>query len=480
MSSIDLKPLIANHPKGTTIYLSGIGGIGISAIAEMLHHYGFTVIGSDQAANNNTARLQKRGIEIYIGQVEENINKQKIEYLIRSTAVGDGNPEIIAARAKGITILSRAEILAAILKLKKAIIISGSHGKTTTTSLIAHMACSSVIDPSVISGGIMNGYDSNVIIGQGEWLVAEADESDGSFKELSSEISIITNIEAEHMDYFKTEANLKQSFLDYIKKVPASGFNIICYDDLICQELIQKSHNSNIISFGFGKEANIVVSNLDISEGTSRFSISSNTAKIQCDESAVYELALVGKFNVLNAVAAIIVGILLQIDDLVIKRSLKGFRGIQRRMTLTGQVQGIKIYDDYAHHPTEIAVTLEAIKNCVVKPKSKIMAVFQPHRYSRVRDHYNEFIKALLIADKILVTDIYAAGESPIPGISKEAICNDINLESGDKCALIENIDNLSHDIKQYVSEGDVVICLGAGDITKYANLLPMQLSKIL
>ena len=477
MIALNLKNhIISSDSSEKTIFLSGIGGIGISAIAETLWHLGFEVLGSDLVANNNTERLESKGIKIYIGQNSQNIKNQKIDFLVRSSAILDNNPEIIAAFSANIPVLSRAEILSGILSLKDAIIISGSHGKTTTTSLIGHILHNSHIDPTVISGGIINSHNSNFIIGKGEWLVAEADESDGSFTHLSSKISIITNIEAEHMDYFKTMDNLKSAFRQYIENVPDEGFNIICYDDEICQELVALSSKQNIITYGFDQSAEIRIEDVNYKDQIAYFKLSSKNLNISFEEETIFALPLLGNHNILNAVAAIISAKLLKLSDQDICSYLQDFQGVARRLTFLGEVDHIKIYDDYAHHPTEIIATLGSVKNALLSEKGNLIAVFQPHRFSRLRDHYDEFVKSFSFADRILISDIYAAGENPINGISKEKLCQDISKQNK-KCELIQDWSKLPDNIKQIAKSGDVVICMGAGDITKYANLLPKQLS---
>ena len=271
MTSLDLRSLLTKKGEKAVIFLSGIGGIGISAIADILNAYGLAVMGSDLKENANTSRLAKAGIKIIIGQKAENITSSNIDLFIRSSAISDSNPEVVAAKANNIPILSRTDILSAILELKKSVIVSGSHGKTTTTSLIGHIACSSKLDPTILSGGIMNNYNSNAVTGGGDWIIAEADESDGCFNKLSSVISVLTNIEAEHMDYFKSIEYLKESFLEYINKVPDLGYNVICYDDKICRELIHKSDKKNIITYGLDKKADIYAENIKVEGKTTSF-----------------------------------------------------------------------------------------------------------------------------------------------------------------------------------------------------------------
>jgi UDP-N-acetylmuramate--alanine ligase len=479
MSLLNLKSLLTSEKK-IVFFLSGIGGIGISAIAEILHSKGFTVIGSDLSSNSNTARLEQKGIKVYSKQQASNISENNIDFVVKSSAVKDDHPEIIEARKQNIQVLTRANILSAILELNKSVIISGTHGKTTTTSLIGHIAANSVINASVISGGIMNNYASNVVINNSDWIVAEADESDGCFKELSSKLSVITNIEPEHMDYFQTEANLRKCFLQYINNVPDDGANVICFDDPICRELIDSSSANNIISYGFNDMANVYAYDVKQSEAITTFKVASNTDKVSFDKDFQFSLPMIGHFNVLNALASIIVCKILEIDNFTIQKEMLSFKGVNRRLTYVGEASQIKIYDDYAHHPTEINATLSAVQNNKSLANTKVIAVFQPHRYSRVKDHYNGFIEALNIADKILVTDIFSAGEKPILGISKEKLCEDINNQGVIKCQSVGKIDNLAEYVKANANDGDLVICLGAGDITKYANLLPKQLAKIL
>jgi len=460
------------------IHFCGIGGIGMSGIAEILHNLGCKVQGSDLSNNANVVRLFNLGIKTFIGQKEENIGG--ISVVVRSSAVSDKNPEVVAARKKNIPVIARADMLKEIMHLKNCVTIAGTHGKTTTTSMVAQLFETAGLNPTVINGGILNSCNTNAYLGSGDWLVAEADESDGSFNKLPAQVAIVTNIDPEHMEFYGSFANLRQAFKDFIEKVPFYGFAVLCYDHQEVKNLITGINDRKIISYGFSPEAQVCGKNLSIRENGFIFDVD---VKIPGQEQTITDifLPMFGKHNVSNALAAIAVAIGFKMEADVIKGFLKDFMGVKRRLTVTGTIKDITVIDDYGHHPTEIKASLQGVKEMHQNSnKGNLIAVVQPHRYSRVYDLFAEFAHCFSDADKVFITDIYAAGEKEISGINKESLISAVKETGHSKVYPVENLDELAGLLKEHVSSGDTIICLGAGDITKYANELPDQLKKIL
>ena len=454
------------------IHFIGIGGIGMSGIAEILFQSGYNIQGSDLNKSNNTNRLEKLGIKIYIGQKKSNIVNAKI--IVVSTAISETNEEFIAAKKMFLPIVHRSEMLGELMRLKQSIAIAGTHGKTTTTSLIAKMIEENGMDPTIINGGIISSLDSNARLGNGEWMVVEADESDGSFAKLNPTAAIITNIDLEHLDFHKTEDNLENAFLNFVNSIPFYGFVCLCIDNPRTQRLISKLENKKIITYGMSANADIRATNISYKKNRMLFSLNISNNKIY--ERKVYEIefSMIGIHNIQNALATIATGIELKIPLTKIKNTLKNFTGVQRRFQKVGSFKNTTIIDDYGHHPVEINSALAAAR--LLAPKSNIISVFQPHRYSRLRDLFDEFCRSFNDADYVLLLDVYSAGESPIKNFES------INLESGlanyghKNVLYIKDQDHLTKTLIKLIKPKDIIICLGAGSITKIANNLEKEL----
>jgi len=450
------------------VHFVGIGGIGMSAIAEMVQALNITVQGSDKAENDNVKRLRQKGIQIFIGHSEDNI--KNADAIIYSTATKE-NIEVTSARQQHIPVGHRSEMLAELLKLKKSICVAGTHGKTTTSSLIASLLVEAGLDPSFIIGGILNAQKSNAQMGLGEWVVAEADESDGSFLRLPSTISVVTNIDPEHLDHYKSFDNEKAAFLTMLNQTSFYGLNILCVDNPTIREILPRIHERNNITYGIDSPADIQAKNIQVTPTGSCFDVVGTLNGKEINLSAV-NLNMMGEHNILNALAAIIVATYLGIDENLIKKTLASFQGIQRRLTLRGTANGTPIYDDYAHHPNEIKATLSALKQHI---NGRLIAVWQPHRWTRFTDLYFEFLNAFTLADRVFVTDVYTAGENPIPGLTPQSFVEKL---SSTKPATYVSLDNLVQELKQELQPSDTIVCLGAGSISAKAKTLPQLLGE--
>ncbi len=457
------------------IHFVGIGGIGMSGIAEVLFSQGYKIQGSDISNSNNVKRLRKKGIKVFIGHSSKNL--KKINILVVSSAIKKNNPEIIFAKKKKILIYKRSEMLANLMKYNETIAVSGSHGKTTTTSLVSSVLESAHFDPTTIIGGIVNKYKSTTRIGKSNWMVVEADESDGSLANLYPKIAILTNINKEHMDFYKSYKNLENYFLKFANNVPFDGVIIYCKDNSNLNNLMKKVHDKNKISYGFSKNCDIYAKKISINSKGSFFNIKINkTSLLYNEEIKKIKLNVLGKHNIQNSLAAVTVAKILNINSFNIKKAFKEYKGVKRRFTLVSNFKGIKIIDDYAHHPEEIKATLNLAK--ILKSK-KIIVIFQPHRFSRFKNLYLDFKKVLQNCDKLYVCDVYAAGEKKINSISKEKFVNDINKNRKNFAKTLKNFNELPKIIKNEAEKGDFVIFIGAGDISKWVNELPKKLKKI-
>lgn len=465
------------------IHFVGIGGIGMSGIAEILFNLGYKVQGSDSGQNANVERLINMGIPVFIGQKSDNINDE-VAVVVKSSAIKDSNVEVKIAREKKIPVILRAEMLAEIMRLKASVAVAGTHGKTTTTSIVTALFDSAGLDPTVINGGIINTYNTNAYLGQGDWLIAEADESDGSFLKLPATIGIITNIDAEHMEHYGSIENLHEAFRTFIYNLPFYGFAVLCKDHPVVAELSGKITDRKVITYSMndGIAADVVAYDIRKAANGSTFNVKlSERISGDIGESRIVNdifLPMPGDHNISNALAAITVGVELGFTDAQIRNGLQKFHGVKRRFTKTGKVKGVTIIDDYGHHPKEIAVTLKTAKE-VVSGKGKVIAVVQPHRYSRVRDLFDDFSDCVADADIVVMADIYAAGESPIDGVSKESLAKNIikrSAKTKEDVYLLSSEEDLPKLIKKISSDGDFVICLGAGTITLWANKLPALL----
>ena len=454
------------------IHFIGIGGIGMSGIAEILFQSGYHVQGSDLKKSNNTNRLEKLGIKVYIGQKKSNIIDAKI--IVVSTAISEKNEEFIAAKKMFLPIVHRSEMLGELMRLKQSIAIAGTHGKTTTTSLIAKMIEDNGMDPTIINGGIISSLDSNARLGNGEWMVVEADESDGSFSKLNPTAAIITNIDLEHLDYHKNEDNLENAFYNFVSSIPFYGFVCLCIDNPRTQRLISKLENKKVITYGMSANADIRATNIYYKNNKMNFSLNIKNNKEFEENVYKIEFSMIGMHNIQNALATIATGIELKIPLTKIKNTLKNFTGVERRFQKVGNFKNTTIIDDYGHHPVEINSALSAAR--FLAPESKIIAIFQPHRYSRLKDLFDDFCSCFNKADHVFLLDVYAAGEKSIKKFES------INLEKGladyghKNVLYIQNQNLLAKNLLKLIQPNDLIICLGAGSITKIANSLEEEL----
>ena len=456
-----------------SLHFIGIGGIGMSGIAEILINLGYDVQGSDLCANANTRRLEGLGARVMIGHQAENISRAAV--VVTSSAVPEDNPEIAAARDHLIPVVRRAEMLAELMRLKWSIAVGGTHGKTTTTSMVAALLEAAGFDPTVINGGIINTYGTNARLGKSDWMVVEADESDGSFFKLPSIIAVVTNIDPEHLDFYGNFSKLRDAFQSFVQNIPFYGFAALCIDHPEVQSLISKLSDRRIITYGLSRQAEIRGVNIRTQSATTLFDVViSNGDETPNRRIENIHLPIVGDHNVQNALAAITVGLEMEIDDQTLKEGLAAFRGVKRRFTIIGQVNGITIIDDYAHHPVEIAATLNAAKSM---QKGKIIAVCQPHRYSRVADLFEEFCLCLNDANTVIISDIYPAGEPPLEGIHRDSLIAGLRARGHRAVLPLDDRDTLVTLVEDIATPGDMVVCMGAGDITQWAHHLLQELS---
>ena len=452
-----------NLGQSEVIHFVGIGGIGMSGLAQIMKNMGFNIQGSDQFKNKNTAACIKAGIKVFNGHSKKNIKSSTI--LVRSSAIKNTNSEIKYAKKKKIPIYSRAEVLADVVSLKKNIIITGSHGKTTTTSLVAKILSDQKLDPTIINGGVINSFKSNAKLGKGEWAILEADESDGSFLKLPINYSIVTNIDNEHLDYYKSFKNLENSFMKFIEKTPPTGKAIVCIDSKNIKKIISKIKNKNILTYGESKKADYRISNVRYKVNFSIFDLNYKDIKKKNRKIKNIHLKLLGKHNVLNAVAALSVCLNLGVNQNIIKKSLKGFSGVQRRMTKIFSKNQNDFYDDYAHHPTEISSILESVRN-VFKNK-KIISVFEPHRYSRVLSLKKEFAKSFIKSDLVLLCPLYAAGEKRDTRYDQTNFGKLISKFSQTQVILLKDLREIRIYLKKNLFKDELIIGMGAGLISK-------------
>ena len=457
------------------VHFVGIGGIGMSGIAEVLQDLGYRVQGSDQAESGNVERLRASGIPVMIGHKAENLGAAEV--LVVSSAIKRDNPELVAARERHLPIVRRAEMLAELMRFKQAIAIGGTHGKTTTTSLVAALLDAGGFDPTVINGGIINAYGTNARMGAGDWMVVEADESDGTFVKLPADIAIVTNIDPEHLDHYGTFDAARAAFRQFIENVPFYGFAVMCLDHPEVQALVSKIEDRRIITYGQNPQADARFTDLRIEGGHSRFSVEIRD-RVTGEETIIpaLELPMPGRHNVSNATAAVAVAHRLGIPAEAIRKGLVGFGGVKRRFTRTGDFNGVTIYDDYGHHPVEIMAVLRAAREGAA---GKVVAVMQPHRYSRLHSLFPDFCKAFNDADTVLIADVYPAGEQPIEGADKEHLVSGIKAAGHRDARALASPASLAGAIASIARPGDMVVCLGAGNITQWAYALPGQLKAL-
>lgn len=461
-----------------TIHFIGIGGIGMSGIAEIMHNLGYKVQGSDVAENNNTKRLREKNIQIIIGHEPENV--MNVAFVVVSSAIKFDNPEIKAAIENKIPVIKRSEMLAELMRFKCSIAISGSHGKTTTTSLVACLFEAAGLDPTVINGGIINNRGSNAYLGQSNYLIVEADESDATFIKIPSTVGVITNISPEHMDYYKEFENLITAFKNFIQNLPFYGFGVACIDHPEVRKLVGEITQRRIITYGIDStDAHLIAFNIRYDTYSSKFDIKlrlpNSVGEIIIENIAI---PIPGKHNVLNALAAIAIGIEFDFGIKIIKDGFKNFKGVKRRFTKVGEYKGAEIIDDYAHHPTEIKATLATARNIANSRGSRVIAIFQPHRYSRLANLFEDFKKAFADADKLYILDVYAAGETAIEGFDSRNLVKTIEDMKG-KAFYLSCREEIVTVVKNEAREGDLFVLAGAGNISLWANELPALLAKI-
>ena len=458
-----------------TLHFVGIGGIGMSGIAEIMANLGYSVQGSDVAENANVQRLRAMGINVAIGHREENIEVAQV--VVVSSAIKADNPEVEAARARFIPIVRRAEMLGELMRLKWSIAVGGTHGKTTTTSLVAALLDAAGLDPTVINGGIINAYGTNARLGQGDWMVVEADESDGSFTKLPSTIAVVTNIDPEHMEFYETEENLYRAFETFVENIPFYGFAVLCIDHPSVQSLIGRIEDRRVLTYGTSSQADIRLANCTIEDGHSVFDVV--IAKRFAAEARHMEglrLPMLGQHNVLNTLAAVGVADEMGISEASIRRGLSGFGGVKRRFTCTGEAGGITVIDDYGHHPVEIAAVLRAARQAT---RGRVIAVMQPHRYTRLANLFQDFCSCFNDADQVIVAEVYAAGEAPIEGADRDHLVEGLRAHGHRNAMALSGPEALAPVIKTSAGPGDMVVCLGAGSITAWAHALPKELQEL-
>ena len=454
------------------IHFIGIGGIGMSAIADVMVTLGHKVQGSDISDNYNVARLRKNGIEVMIGHDAKNLKDAAV--VVISSAVKPDNPELLAAREHFLPVVRRAEMLAELMRYKSCVAVGGTHGKTTTTSMVAALLDAGKFDPTVINGGIINAYGTNAVLGKGDWMVVESDESDGTFVKLPAEVVIVTNIDPEHLDHYGTFDKAKKAYRSFVENIPFYGFAVMCIDHPVVQELIGQIIDKRIITYGRSPQADYCLQGGEFEDGATRFSVRVTDRRTgtvhEIDQLA---LSMPGDHNALNATAAIAVARELGIADEALRKGLANFAGVKRRFTKTGEYNGVTVYDDYGHHPVEIAAVLQAARRVT---KGQVIAVVQPHRYTRLSSLFNEFCACFNNADQVIVAPVYAAGEAPIAGASHDNLVEGLRARGHRAVHKIDTPEQLAPMVRGLVKPGDIVVCLGAGTISAWANALPEQL----
>ena len=457
------------------IHFVGIGGIGMSGIAEVLCNLGYAVTGSDVAESANVKRLREKGIRVAVGHKANNIDDAHV--IVISSAIKRDNPELIAARAQRLPVVRRAEMLAELMRLKTCVAIGGTHGKTTTTSMVAALLEGGGFDPTVINGGIINSYGTNARLGSGDWMVVEADESDGTFLKLPADIAIVTNVDPEHLDHFHTYDAVQEAFRDFVANVPFYGFAVMCIDHPVVQTLVGRIEDRRVITYGENPQSDVLLFNLDHVNGHSRFSVAFRTRTGE----SVHEirdllLPMPGRHNALNATAAIAVARELGMTDEQIRKALAGFSGVKRRFTRAGEWNGVTVIDDYGHHPVEIAAVLRAARETT---KNQVIAIMQPHRYTRLQSLFESFCTCFNDADTVMIAPVYSAGETPIVGADRDSLVQGLRARGHRQVIALDGPQQIARLVKELAQPGDYVVCLGAGNITQWAYALPGELAAL-
>ncbi|PSL21934.1 UDP-N-acetylmuramate--L-alanine ligase [Shimia abyssi] len=455
------------------IHFVGIGGIGMSGIAEVLLNHGYVVQGSDLKASKITDRLVARGATLFLGQRAENL--ENAEVVVISSAIKPGNPELDEARRRGLPVVRRAEMLAELMRLKSNIAVAGTHGKTTTTTMVAALLDHGKFDPTVVNGGIIHAYDSNARVGDGEWMVVEADESDGTFNRLPATIAIVTNIDPEHMEHWGTEENLHRGFLEFVSNIPFYGLAVCCTDDPDVQTLVGKITDRRVVTFGFNAQADVRAVNLSYKAGVAHFDVA-----LQGEEKVIEgcTLPMPGDHNVSNALSAVAIArhLGMKLDE--IRDALASFGGVNRRFTKVGEVNGgVPVIDDYGHHPVEIAAVLKAARQAIGEGEGRVIAVHQPHRFTRLSSLFEDFCSCFNEADVIGIAEVFAAGEDPIEGASRDDLVAGLVAHGHRHALAIDHEEDLVAMVRAEAKPGDIVVCLGAGTISAWANNLPKLLA---
>ncbi|RVU15153.1 UDP-N-acetylmuramate--L-alanine ligase [Methylobacterium oryzihabitans] len=457
------------------IHFIGIGGIGMSGIAEVMHNLGYTVQGSDASDNYNVRRLAEKGMKTFVGHRAENLGDA--ELVVVSTAIRRDNPELATARERRLPVVRRAEMLAELMRFKSSVAVAGTHGKTTTTSLVATLLDAGGLDPTVINGGIINAYGTNARMGEGDWMVVEADESDGTFLKLPADIAIVTNIDPEHLDHFGSFDKVKDAFRAFIDNIPFYGFAVMCIDHPTVQDLVGRIEDRRIVTYGENPQADVRLLDVDLKGGQSRFRVMIRDRRpgfrLEMEDLV---LPMPGKHNALNATAALAVAHELGVAPEAIRKALAGFGGVKRRFTKTGTWSGVEIFDDYGHHPVEIRAVLKAAR---ASTEGNVIAVVQPHRYTRLASLFDDFCTCFNDADTVIVAPVYAAGEAPIEGFDRDSLVAGLTSRGHRNAVALERSEDLAGLVRAAAGSGDYVVCLGAGNITQWAYALPGELAAL-
>jgi len=457
------------------IHFVGIGGIGMSGIAEVLHNLGYTVQGSDIAEGYNVTRLREAGIPVTVGHDAANLGGAQV--VVTSSAVKRDNPEVQEARKRFLPVVRRAEMLAELMRLKWSIAIGGTHGKTTTTSLVACVLEAAKIDPTVINGGIINAYGTNTRLGAGEWMVVEADESDGSFLKLPAVVAVVTNMDAEHLDHWGTADAMKEGYAQFVGNIPFYGFAVLCADHPEVQAMIPRLSDRRLVTYGFSPQADVRAERVITDRMGATFDVVVQDRVTKRSRAfKPFRLPMLGQHNVLNALAAIAIGVEMEVPEETIRMALAGFKGVKRRFTRAGEAGGITVIDDYGHHPVEIAAVLKAARQAGARD---VVAVVQPHRYSRLDALFDEFCTCMNDAGTVIVADIYAAGEQPIENRDQDALVEGLRAHGHRSVVPLPGPEHLAEMVHAVARPGDYVVCLGAGNITNWAHALPGELAEL-